>query len=406
MFGFGRKKTVVEEAPARDYVKREVPFDEPSAQCKRPEEKELSKEERLKYYEVLKYFLEVKEINDYEFVKNAPDGKMTNSPVTELERSWLTRECLLRYLRATKWVVKDAISRIESTLSWRREFGISKFEMQNLVNSESVKFENETGKEVIFGYDLHCRPCLYLKPGRQNTATSHTQVELMFFLLERTIDYMPPGQDSLALLIDFKSSKVANKNASKIPPLAIGKEVLHILQNHYPERLGRAYLTNIPLLAWTFLKLIHPFIDPMTREKLIFDEPFTKYMPLEQLDKDYGGDIDFKYNHDLYWNEMNKIAISKKNHYMERFNKFGKCIGLSEFDLRGDSDELAYPLLLLEKVERFLSGEEDDEKEVKKDLETAKMINQEDDATKKAAEVDKDGADDDDDDEEFSDAHE
>ena len=31
---------------------------------------------------------------------------------------------LSRYLRATKWDVQKAIERLESTLKWRREFGV------------------------------------------------------------------------------------------------------------------------------------------------------------------------------------------------------------------------------------------------------------------------------------------
>nr|CAI6413562.1 CMF_HP1_G0006590.mRNA.1.CDS.1 [Saccharomyces cerevisiae] len=40
----------------------------------------------------------------------------------EEEKAWLDRECFLRYLRATKWVLKDCIDRITMTLAWRREF--------------------------------------------------------------------------------------------------------------------------------------------------------------------------------------------------------------------------------------------------------------------------------------------
>ena len=44
--------------------------------------------------------------------------------LTEREKFWLSHECLLRYLRATKWKVDQAIQRLEATLKWRKEFGI------------------------------------------------------------------------------------------------------------------------------------------------------------------------------------------------------------------------------------------------------------------------------------------
>lgn len=323
-----------------------IPFSQPSSTHSHiPKEQELTEEQQIKYKTVLTHFQQQSLViaiteESQKHKHNLQDFK----PLTEAEKSWLTRECFLRYLRATKWHEQEAIERIELTLAWRREFGIDKaFEIDNIVNSNLCSPENETGKEVILGYDNDSRPCLYLKPGRQNTKTSQRQVQHLVYMLERVIDYMPSGQDSLALLIDFKAHPIGTQGG-KIPPIGIGRQVLHILQTHYPERLGKALLTNIPWLGWTFLKLIHPFIDPLTREKLVFDQPFVDYVPREQLDMDFKGDVNFEYDHDKYWNKMVQIADEKKHKYYERFELFGKKIGLSEVDLRGEHDELKYPV--------------------------------------------------------------
>lgn len=313
---------------------RLLPFTEPSEKSKVPQEDSLEQSQEEKYATVLKHF-ENEEllvpISEDNF-KDKDSSKF--EPLTDLEKAWLTKECFLRYLRATKWEQKEAIERIELSLAWRREFGISgKFDSDNKVNADEVSIENETGKEVILGYDNDSRPCLYLKPGRQNTKTSFRQVQHLVYMLERVIDFMPSGQDSLALLIDFKASPVGTQG-SKIPPVHTGRQVLHILQTHYPERLGKALLTNIPWLGWTFLKIIHPFIDPLTREKLVFDKPFPDYVPVEQLDKDFGGHINFEYVHEVYWPEMVKIADSKRKKYFQKFEEMGSKVGLSEKDLR------------------------------------------------------------------------
>ena len=47
--------------------------------------------------------------------------------LTELEQFWLTEEKLLMFLRATKGDAQQARTRIETTLKWRREFGIDGF---------------------------------------------------------------------------------------------------------------------------------------------------------------------------------------------------------------------------------------------------------------------------------------
>lgn len=125
-----------------------------------------------------------------------------------------------------------------------------------LLTADLVAAENETGKNLIVGYDLDNRPCLYLRNGYQNTSASLRQVQHLVFMLERVIQYMPPGQDSLALLIDFKAAPAELNLSSKFPSLSISKQCLHILQSHYPERLGRGLFTNIPWIGYTFSKLL------------------------------------------------------------------------------------------------------------------------------------------------------
>ncbi|KAI5953652.1 PDR16 [Candida jiufengensis] len=321
---------------------RYIPFEFPSSESHIPKEKELTPEQSTKYSEVLKHF----QNPELQISSTEEDHKhrINKSPLLIQEKSWLTRECFLRYLRATKWNVHETIDRIELTLAWRREFGINMpFDSQNKVNGQLTSVENETGKEVILGFDNDSRPCLYLKPGRQNTKTSQLQVQHLVLMLEKVINFMPSGQDSLALLIDFKSHPIGTQGG-KIPPVGVGRQVLNILQTHYPERLGKALLINIPWLGHTFLKIIYPFIDPLTREKLVFDQPFPNYVPKIQLDKEFNGDVNFIYDHEKYWPAMLEMSELKQKKYYDRFEKFGSIVGLSEVDLRGDNEELIHPV--------------------------------------------------------------
>lgn len=167
--------------------------------------------------------------------KDVPSTKGNGGPVTENEIMWLTRECLLRYLRATKWSTADAAKRLLGTLTWRREYGVEDR------TADEISVENETGKQLVFSYDIAGRPCLYLSPGRQNTEPNPKQVQLLVYMLERVIDFSPPGQEKISLLINFQSSKNRGNTA---PGIGQGREVLNILQTHYPERLGRAVVIN------------------------------------------------------------------------------------------------------------------------------------------------------------------
>jgi len=187
---------------------------------------ELTSEQEEKYEALLETVKSWKEI---------PSTKGKEGPITEDEIMWLTRECLLRYLRATKWVTAEAAKRLLGTLTWRREYGVGD------LTGDHISPENETGKQIIFGFDIEARPCLYLNPGRQNTEPSPRQVQHLVFMVERVVNLMVPGQETLALLINFKSSKSRSNTA---PGIGQGKEVLNILQTHYPERLGRALIIN------------------------------------------------------------------------------------------------------------------------------------------------------------------
>jgi hypothetical protein len=318
---------------SKKLIKCNFPFDKPVNPIK-PPVFELSQEQQQKYDSLKHHFCQY--VN-----KDIPvngDKDCEKYPITEEEKAWLTKECFLRYLRASKWNLQLAIKRIEETIVWRRSFGLVKLPGQvdesDLITASMVEIENETGKNLILGYDNDNRPCLYLRNGYQNTSPSIKQVQHLVFMLERVIQFMPPGQDSLALLIDFKAAPPELNLSSSFPSLSISKQVLHILQNHYPERLGRGLFTNIPWIGQAFFKVVGPFIDPYTRSKTIYDQPFENFVPQEQLDKEFNGLLDFQYDHDVYWNEMNKMAEAKYNTYLSNFKRLGGEIGLSEYDLR------------------------------------------------------------------------
>lgn len=57
---------------------------------------------------------------------------------------------------------------------------------------------------------------------------------------------------------------------STIPPLGMAKALLSVLQNHLPELIQRIYLLDAQLLFRAFWNMITPFIDPVTKSKVIF----------------------------------------------------------------------------------------------------------------------------------------
>lgn len=205
-----------------------TPIEAPLPDCKPLPQPELTAEQERKYDALLK------SVQGFSEVQCAKEPAKSGS-ITETEQEWLTKDCLLRYLRATKWNVDEASKRLASTLVWRREYGLYDF------TADYISPEQETGKELLLGFDKLGQPCQYMTPGRQNTDVSPRQIHHLFFIIERTVDLMPPGVEKMSLMINFKPTK---KRQNTSVGISTAREVLHILQHHYPERLGKALIIN------------------------------------------------------------------------------------------------------------------------------------------------------------------
>lgn len=158
-------------------------------------------------------------------------------------------------MRASKWTFPDAQKRIKSTLEWRREF------KPELIPPDEVRIESETGKmyvrpfyilsksdltyfpiatrSILNGFDRDGRPILYMRPGRENTETGPRQLRhlvwclfvcllspLLLWLIEccvdreRAKDLMPPDQESLVIIVDYKSTTLRTN-----PSISVARKV-------------------------------------------------------------------------------------------------------------------------------------------------------------------------------------
>ncbi|PPQ69151.1 hypothetical protein CVT25_004531 [Psilocybe cyanescens] len=276
----------------------------------------LSKSEQTMYEEVLAHFTHVDPVY---VIPNIEKGELT-----EQEKFWLSRECLLRYLRASKWKVSGAIQRLESTLAWRREFGL-----YDTVDAKLVEPEAVTGKEVLYGYDTTGKPACYMIPSRQNTTEATRQIQYAVWMLERSVDLMEPGVETLALLINFG-------DRGKNPSISTAISVLHILQNHYPERLGLALIINVPFLVNAFFKMVMPLVDPITRQKVKFNPEIFKdgFFTKDNVMKEWAGDCNFEYQHDKYWPGLVSMCEERVKTWTRNWKDLGAKVGTSEWSYK------------------------------------------------------------------------
>ena len=121
---------------------------------------------------------------------------------------------------------------------------------------------------------------------------------------------------------------------------------MHILQTHYPERLGRALIINVPFLLNAFYKLITPLIDPVTRDKMRFNPKVVQdgLFTADNVWKEFGGDIEFKYDHKTYWPNFIQMCSDRRKQQMEKWRQLGGTVGLKEWDIKqGDFADIDEP---------------------------------------------------------------
>ncbi|KAL7417596.1 CRAL-TRIO domain-containing protein [Mrakia frigida] len=276
----------------------------------------LSFEERSQLDLVLDHFLDKGCIEE------------TEGGLSEGERFWMTRECIIRYLKGSKWHSSQAITRIEATLAWRREVGVDD------ITAESVEPEAVCGKAVVLGFSTSAEPLFYITPSKRDTEPSDRQFKHIVWIWERCGDLMGPGVESVVVLL----------NCDKRPSASLSSKVRIILQmmtHHYPYRVGAAHVQNTPFVLNAFLSLVWPFIDPQTKSKVDMKGKVVElgHVERETLMAEFGGDLEFEYKHDEYYPYLAQLAASKRADAMQRWRSLGGSVGISEWDVKTWEDE-------------------------------------------------------------------
>jgi hypothetical protein len=179
--------------------------------------------------------------------------------------------------------IKKAVKLLRETITWRKEFGLG--DLHEGRWKDEIKTENATGKSYIRGYDKEGHILVYLNPSKENTRDHKGNMRHLVYTMERAIAAMKhtTGGEKLSLVIDYTGYTMAHA-----PTMKSSKETLTILQNHYPERLFRAYAIRPPSIFHTFLALVSPFIDSVTKKKICL----IKDSELAKLDNRFFADMD------------------------------------------------------------------------------------------------------------------
>lgn len=172
-----------------------------------------------------------------------------------------------------------AILSIREYLQWRKDFGVdiitTCFEVENTDQDtdkhkemrEIFLKEAETGKMYIRGYDAEGRALMYMSQMRENTKHELNNMRYLVHSLEKAIACTKQKSqlEKIVLLIDFNGFTMKHS-----APMSTARHTLDILQKRYPERMKRSFIMYPPMVFTAFWTLIKPFIDPVTKSKIVF----------------------------------------------------------------------------------------------------------------------------------------
>lgn len=193
-----------------------------------------------------------------------------------------------RFLRAREHDIEKASSMFLKYQKWRREAMPNGF-----ISYEEVKNELQQEKLYMQGFDKMGRP-IALVFGAKHFSSKRNLDEFkryVIYVLEKLCASMPRGQEMFLAIADIEGWGYSNSD------IRAYIAALEIMQNYYPERLGKVFFIHVPYLFMKVWKIVSPLIDKNTKKKFVFvEDKDLKTTLLEDIDESqlpeiYGGKL-------------------------------------------------------------------------------------------------------------------
>ncbi|KAE8703065.1 Sec14p-like phosphatidylinositol transfer family protein isoform 2 [Hibiscus syriacus] len=193
-----------------------------------------------------------------------------------------------RFLRARDLDIEKATTMFLKYLSWRRTFLPKGF-----ISESEISTQLADNKLCMQGVDKQGRPIVVAFGGRHKPTKGNLEEVKRFVVygLEKICAKMPKGQEKFVAIGDLEGWGFSNSD------IRAYLASLSILQDCYPERLGKLIIVHVPYIFMTAWKVVYPFIDSRTKKKIVFVEnKKLKSALLEDIDESqlpdiYGGKL-------------------------------------------------------------------------------------------------------------------
>ncbi|OAR05976.1 hypothetical protein LLEC1_01308, partial [Akanthomyces lecanii] len=219
----------------------------------------------------------------------------------------------LRFLRARKWDVQQALVMFVTAVNWRKnEMMVDNDIMRN---GEAGALHDERagsggakqvgadflaqlrmGKSFLHGADKEGRPiCVVrvrLHHGGEQSAESIEKYTVHVIETARLL--LSPPVETATIIFDMTNFTLSNMDYAPV------KFMIKCFEANYPESLGAVLIQNAPWLFQGIWRVIKPWLDPVVAAKVHFTNGrigLEEFIAPSQIPKELGGEEDWKYKY-------------------------------------------------------------------------------------------------------------
>ncbi|KAI9830613.1 MAG: hypothetical protein M1838_005785 [Thelocarpon superellum] len=220
---------------------------------------------------------------------------------------------LLRFLRARKWDIDEALVMLVAAMHWRStEMHVDDDVIKNgdaaaveqcKSTDAAEKKEGEDflthlrlGKSYLHGTDKAGRPmCIVRVHLHEKGAQTETSLErFTVHTIETARFLLDPPVDTACLIFDMTGFSMANMDYGPV------RFMIKCFEANYPESLGVVVVHKSPWVFQGIWTIIKGWLDPVVASKVHFTkniDELEEYVARDHLPKELGGDEDWTYQY-------------------------------------------------------------------------------------------------------------
>ncbi|KAI2634563.1 CRAL-TRIO domain-containing protein [Xylaria nigripes] len=220
---------------------------------------------------------------------------------------------LLRFLRARKWELQNALVMMVSTMDWRASE--MRVDSELMMNGEEYAVFNEKssdasakkmgedflaqmrlGKSYCYGVDKAGRPICVCR-ARLHKAGDQSEESLeryTVYLIETTRYLISPPVDTGCIIFDLSGFSLANMDYTPV------KFMIRCFEANYPESLGVVLVHKAPWVFQGIWRIIRGWLDPVVASKVHFTnnlEDLEKFIDKDKIPDEMEGTSGWNYEY-------------------------------------------------------------------------------------------------------------